>query len=90
VSEREDGEDSCRLTSTFLSSARDVAFDKDFLKIKIFILPSVPYLALGKDFFAECQETGTRQSLYLGFLENLCRVPQGWHSAKPCLPSVLF
>jgi hypothetical protein len=31
--------------------------------------------SLGKDVFAECQLTSTRQSLPLGFLKNLCRVP---------------
>jgi hypothetical protein len=53
-----------------LSSARDVALGKDFLKIKIFTLPSAPDLALDKDFFAECLQTGTRQSLYLGFFRK--------------------
>jgi hypothetical protein len=71
-----------------LSSAPDLALGKDFLKIKIFTLPSAPDLALGKDFFAECQQRGTMQSLHLGFLENLCRLSHGWHSAKTSLPSV--
>jgi hypothetical protein len=53
-----------------LPSARDVALGKDFLKIKIFTLPSAPDLALGKDLFAECQQIGTRQSLYLGFFRK--------------------
>jgi hypothetical protein len=53
-----------------LPSARDVALGKDFLKIKIFTLPSAPDLAHDKDFFAECQQTGTRQSLYLGFFRK--------------------
>jgi hypothetical protein len=47
-----------------------VALGKDFLKIKIFTLPSAPDLALGKDFFAECQQSGTRQSLHLGFFRK--------------------
>jgi hypothetical protein len=55
VSEREKKEKpSVWLSSTSLPSARDAALGKDFLKIKIFILPSAPNLALGKIFFTEC------------------------------------
>jgi hypothetical protein len=47
--------------------------------------------------FAECPRSGTRQRPFcrvftqridLGFLEILCRVSHGWHSAKASLPSV--
>jgi hypothetical protein len=38
--------------------------------------------------FAECPLTDTRQRIDLGFLEILCRVSHGWHSAKASLPSV--
>jgi hypothetical protein len=64
VREREEGEAVGRLSSTSLPSA---ALGKDFLKIKIFTLPSAPNLALGKDVFVECLRIGTRQILYLGF-----------------------
>jgi hypothetical protein len=67
VREREEREVVGRLSSTSLPSARDVALGKDFLKIKIFTLPSSPKLALDKDVFVECLRIGTRQSLYLGF-----------------------
>jgi hypothetical protein len=43
--------------------------------IKKYILPSALDPALGKDLFAECPLTSTQQSLPLGFLKNLCRVP---------------
>jgi hypothetical protein len=33
--------------------------------------------------FAECLSGGTRQNIFLNFLEILCRVPVIWHSAKP-------
>jgi hypothetical protein len=46
--------------------------------------------SLGKDVFAECQLTSTRQSLPLGFLKNLCRVPLVWHSIKITLPSAIL
>jgi hypothetical protein len=36
---------------------------------------SALYLALDKDVFAECKLTSTRQSLSLGFLKILWRVP---------------
>jgi hypothetical protein len=63
MSEREKKEKpSVWLSSTSLPSARDAALSKDFLKIKIFILPSAPNLALGK-IFAECLRIDTRQSL---------------------------
>jgi hypothetical protein len=60
-----------------LPSARDLALDKDFLKIKKYALPSALDPALGKDVFAECPLISTRQRLDLGFLKKLCRVPHG-------------
>jgi hypothetical protein len=65
----------CYFTS--LSSARDLALTKDFLKIKKITLPSAPDLTLGKEVFAVCPLTGTRQRPDLGFLEKLCQVPHG-------------
>jgi hypothetical protein len=53
-----------------LPSARDLALDKDFFKIKKYTLPSAFDLALGKGFFAECLSVGTRQRLDLGFLKK--------------------
>jgi hypothetical protein len=71
-----------------LPSARDLALGKDFLKILKYALPSALDPALGKGLFAECSLTDTRQRIDLGFLEILCRVSHGWHSAKASLPSV--
>jgi hypothetical protein len=39
---------------------------------------------------SECALTSTRQSVSLGFLKILCRVPPVWHSVKNTLPSVIF
>jgi hypothetical protein len=64
------GEGEVSVNFTSLPSARDLALDKDFLKIKKFTLLSAPDLALGKDLFAECQLTGTRQRLDLGFFRK--------------------
>jgi hypothetical protein len=60
-----------------------------FFKIKKYTLPSAPDLGLDKDVFVEYPLTSTRQNLDLGFLKILCRVPHGWHSAKPSVSSVL-
>jgi hypothetical protein len=48
-------------------------------------LPSATDLALGKDLFAECRQTGTRQTLNLGFLPSAQQLALGKESFAECL-----
>jgi hypothetical protein len=54
-----------------LPSARDLALDKDFLKILKYSLPSARSLTLGKEAFAECPLGGTRQINFYNSLPSV-------------------
>jgi hypothetical protein len=58
---------------------------KNFFKILKYILPSAKDLALGKDLFVECRQTGTRQILNLGFLPSAHQLALGRESFVECL-----
>jgi hypothetical protein len=84
VREKEGERFSAGVYFSSLSSARDLALDKDFFKILKYSLPSARSLTLGKEDFAECPLVGTRQICFHKSLPSVNHLALGKPAFAEC------